>query len=263
MAPIDINNQEISSITLNGNEINTVDVNGQEVFSSGSNLPVAYSNLVAWYPFDSAAYGGSNADDVTAIIGGSGDDTAYNGTVNGATYQSSGGVTDINAGANSGAFSFNDDEISLPNMGLGGFRDLTVTGWMKADDFSDTSIMFSFGDSGSGDQTMSFGIKGNTIETFYWGNDLRTSQNFSDDTYNHIAMVQNASTNELRHFANGRFNGNRIMGTASWNNNDYYIGRNNDDGDRRPVIGELDDVRVYDSVLSDSQINQIYQNTEP
>jgi len=36
MAPIDINNQEISSITLNGNtEINTVEVNGQEVFSSG------------------------------------------------------------------------------------------------------------------------------------------------------------------------------------------------------------------------------------
>jgi hypothetical protein len=39
MAPIDINNQEISSITLNGNtDINTVEVNGQEVFSSGPQI---------------------------------------------------------------------------------------------------------------------------------------------------------------------------------------------------------------------------------
>jgi len=78
-----------------------------------SELPVAYSNLVAWYPFDSARYTGSNADDVTGIIGGSGDDTAFDGTVNGATYQSSGGVTDINAGTNSGAYDFDGTNDAL------------------------------------------------------------------------------------------------------------------------------------------------------
>src|SRR6056297_2864362 len=96
--PTSIDGTDITGATIDGTDVQEITVDGDVVFSAGpSNLPVAYSNLIAWYPFDSATYGGSNADDVTAIIGGSGDDTAYDGTVNGGSYQSSGGVTDINA----------------------------------------------------------------------------------------------------------------------------------------------------------------------
>jgi len=53
MAPIDINNQEISSITLNGNtDIDTVEVNGQEVFSASPTLSIT-NGLKAHYVFDS------------------------------------------------------------------------------------------------------------------------------------------------------------------------------------------------------------------
>lgn len=85
--------------------IHEVNINGQIVeIDVTVPTPVAYSNLVAWYPFDSSFYGGSDADDVTALFNPnqSGDSTAYDGTVNGATYQPTGGVTDINIGVNSG-----------------------------------------------------------------------------------------------------------------------------------------------------------------
>jgi len=45
MAPIDINNQDINSITLNGNtDVDTVTVNGQEVFSSGPTVVTSFSD---------------------------------------------------------------------------------------------------------------------------------------------------------------------------------------------------------------------------
>jgi len=70
-------------------------------------LPVAASDLVAWYPFRSGT-----GEDLTAGDSRFGDTTDYSAVVNGATFQASGGVTDIETGANSGAFDFDGTDES-------------------------------------------------------------------------------------------------------------------------------------------------------
>jgi len=130
--PTSIDGTDITRATIDGQDVEEITVDGQTVFTA-TERPVAYSNLVAWWPFDSSFYGGSNTDDVTAILGGSGDDTAYDLTINGSpSYLSSGGVTDINKGGNSGAFDFsgNSNNVLTNNtLQLDDTDDFTVTGW--------------------------------------------------------------------------------------------------------------------------------------
>jgi len=264
--PIERNGQAVGDVTLNGNTIDEVTVNGQTVFS-GKQLPVAYSNLVAWYPFDSAEYGGANADDVTAILGGSGDDTAYDGTVNGATYQSSGGVKDINAGANSGGFDFdnNDDTIttlyngSADSICFWANTDRTFTGNDTRDVLIalDGNILISFG-------SITGSFSGETISVLDSPNRSLITNTVNAGVWNHYAFVFDTSVNgNFRIYLNGveenvEFNdgdlgipnGQFALGARIQDNAEFYD-------------GQLDDVRFYDKSLSSSEINNIYNATEP
>jgi hypothetical protein len=91
--------------------LNEIAANSQSLIDALNpvTLPVAASDLVAWYPFRAGT-----GEDITAGDSRFGDTTDYSATVNGATFQASGGVTDIQTGANSGAFEFDgtDDELS-------------------------------------------------------------------------------------------------------------------------------------------------------
>jgi len=261
MAPIDINNQEISSITLNGNtDIDTVEVNGQTVFSAGtSNLPVAYSNLVAWYPFDSATYGGSNADDVTAIIGGSGDDTAYNGTVSGATYQSSGGVTDISAGPNSGAFDFdgNSDFIGTGVSYTGG--DVTFMAWARPTQPGNEGSLIS-GNNACG----YFELEHDSSDIWQFktsGQDGPGSSAITFNTYQHVAAAVDDSQNTATLFVDGVSVDSASVTMSDIDNHTINIGENRKYNQN--FGGQIDDVRIYNHLLSGSEISNIYNNTKP
>jgi len=230
------------------------------VFSAGpSNVPVAYSNLVAWYPFDSAEYGGSDADDVTAIIGSSGDDTAYDGSVSGPTYQSSGGVTDIRAGASSGAYDFaaGSDEIDI---GLSGVNESTFTICFFVNIDSQNGGYFY--DSNTSDRYY-----------FYWqsagGNPGKISSNFGGQTdinlndfsainnWIHIAQVHDGTS--MNYFINGSFEDSVSNSDDLDPSAGFVLGGFN----FVHLDGTMDDFRVYNTDLSNSQINQIYLNTQP
>jgi len=268
MAPIDINNQDINSITLNGStEIDTVTVNGQEVFSSNI-LPVAYSNLVAWYPFDASTYGGSNADDVTAIIGGSGDDTAYDGSVTSASYQSSNGVTDINAGTNSGAYDFDgsNDYIIVDNVSTTGisqpdrYGQISFGCWISVD--SGNYIL------SSGSQTGSEGFQMNNAG----GTSIRTgNRDFvlnkfwsNTSTYQHVFITWDGNT--MRAYLDGvnvSSTSGELSSQPEKDENLFTIGTPNNSIGNYEFNGRIDDVRIYNRSLSTSEVNQIYQNTNP
>jgi len=259
MIPTSIDGTDITGATIDGDDVQEITVDGQTVFSAGpSNLPVAFSNLVAWYPFDSATYGGSNADDVTAIIGGSGDDTAYDGTVSGPTYQSSGGVTDINAGASSGAFDFGGsaDEIDTGRFQPSGA--FTLMAWFRGDG----RIMGNNPDPNG--NHVSLNTKPGEVQGFVDDDSsflIPTSSGVTASDYHHGALRYNGSTSATL-FVDGSDVASDTGSVGTLNSTQTLligskVGSTDDD-----FVGEIDDVRIYNTDLADTQIEQIVQNTQ-
>jgi hypothetical protein len=262
MPPTSIDGTDITGATIDGTDVQEITVDGQTVFSAQT-LPVAYSNLVAWYPFDSATYGGSDADDVTAIIGGSGDDTAYDGTVTGATYQSSGGVTDINAGANSGAFDFDgsNDEIDFGSVSaVEGVSEMTIMCWAEFDDTSTFENIFGVYDSPKNIQLVNQrGTFRGRIQTS--SNTLQIDAGSVTTGYQHYAMTFNSGSGTTYIDGSQVGTGSGGPSTTPSGGINFYAGFsefNNNFWD-----GRVEDARLYDVALTSTQINQIYQNTEP
>jgi len=266
--PIERNGQNIGDITLNGNAIGEVTVNGQTVFT-GEELPVAYTNLVAWYPFDSGEYGGANADDVTAILGGSGDDTAYDATVDGATYQSSGGVTDINAGANSGGFDFSNDfiEYNTGNNFTAFNTDLSICIWHKANSLDDFGcIMAKVTATTQDGADLGFWTNGGNIQYGANSDSNQTSQAVSTGVWHHYALTSNASANEARMYFDGNLISTSTANTTNNSTNDavngFYTGTFNKSF-QLELDGAVDDARIYDKRLTATEVSDIYNATEP
>jgi len=260
--PTSIDGTDITGATIDGTEVTEITVDGDTVFTAGpSNLPVAFSNLIAWYPFDSATYGGSNADDVTAIVGGSGDDTAHDGNVISGTYQSSGGVTDINAGPNSGAFDFNGSSGGIDtNFDIGTTNELTIMCWFET---SSTSLQAIFGQ-------IFFSAPNNATE---YGLEIIGGELAFDMRHPSVQATTSFQTNTYIH-ACGRFdNGSMtlfvdgsVADTASYNSSitptiELKIGDRSTSG--FALDGRVDDARLYDVALTNAQIQQIYDNTKP
>jgi hypothetical protein len=274
---------DLTATTVAGLDTSSGTVNAQ-IFTDGeggliaggySDIPVAFENLVAWYPFDSATYGGNNADDVTAREVYYGDSTAYDGTVNGATYQSSGGVTDINAGANSGAFDFAGDpdeiDVAVSPGDLDGFSEITAMAWTNVDDFQQgangqNSILGKYFD----DSDRSYFLRWEdddlralvATNSSNANNDATASNVGTENTWIHCAFTWSGSTNIITVYVNGQSQatGTSNGSTVRQNTQDFYIG---DYGEGGSFDGTIDDVRIYDTALSQAQINQIYLNTEP
>jgi hypothetical protein len=265
MIPTSIDGTDITGATIDGTDVQEITVDGQTVFTAGPTLPVGFSNLVAWYPFDSATYGGSNADDVTAIIGGSGDDTAYNGTVFGATYQSSGGVTDINAGANSGAFDFpnNTDKIDVTGANVSSTQ-WTIMAYYEQNGGPDTQHAIVLANTG-----------GNEIFEIYKGfgtlrynvkdaNNNQSSQFPVSEGSGFVHTALRWDNGSITYFSDGTSITTDSLPSSTLSFDEWGIGNrapfaNQDDS----INGLLDDVRIYNTALSDTDINQIYQNIEP
>jgi len=267
--PTSIDGTDITGASIDGTDVQEITVDGQTVFSAQT-LPVAYSNLIAWYPFDSATYGGSNADDVTAIIGGSGDDTAFDGTVNGASYQSSGGVTDINGGANSGSFSFNGSShielVPFPTVDLDAPN--TVMFWAKIDNINNRTIIMAFGNDTSIDPGYFMDYVGSDYRLFLrmdqgGGGGITAPNTLTSGTYVHLAAAYDGTDYRLHVDGVLETTGN-VSNQSLQNVDNAAIGTYIQDGS--PVLsfdGDIDDFRVYDTNLSTSQINQIYNNAGP
>jgi len=262
MPPTSIDGTDITGATIDGQDVQEITVDGQTVFSAQT-LPVAYSNLVAWYPFDSAEYGGSNADDVTALFnsGQSGDSIAYDGTVgSGVSYVSSGGVNDINAGANSGAFDFSDDFINIGSSVFDSTSAFTITCWF--DDDGNTDFLWSNNDNDDGARCL---INANGNLNFTLENN--GTRNVSDVSmpgagYNFAGFVSDGSGNTEIYINNGSSPVATSSGPTSGGNPvDFRIGGHGAAGNE--YSGLIDDYRIYDTNLSGIQIDQIYQNTEP
>jgi len=259
--PTSIDGTDITGATIDGTDVQEITVDGQTVFSAGpSNLPVAYSNLVAWYPFDSATYGGSNADDVTAILGGSGDDTAYDGTVRDDTTHTTGTIFDINAGANSGGFEFQPPSNTEPNTGIDlgsavfdSTAAFTITCWVRWDN---NEFAWSNNDFNNGARLGqgSFRLYANGSKN------AEVSINQGSAVNHWAAKSDGAGTIEA--YKNGSSVGTD-SGVSNGNPTNLFIGALDGGGFNNAFDGFIDDFRIYNTDLNNSQIQDIYDNTDP
>lgn len=237
---------------------------GTVLWSAGAEIPDSplAQNLLAWYRFEDG-----DARDYTATL--FADSTAYDGTINGATHLSNGGVTDYKNGSNSGAFDFGgSDTISLPAINsLDGLSEFTVMAWVKSDNggtVRETPVSLS-GPNGEEKQELQISLWDSNEYLFsVWdGGSISRSQFLggTPDTNYHLLTLT---------FDNGQITGyedtSKIgdatgAGTNIWDVVGGLVGsRTGNSGD---YDGAVDELRIYNKVTSLSEITDIYNATAP
>jgi hypothetical protein len=264
--PTSIDGTDITGATIDGTDVQEITVDGQTVFSAQT-LPVAYSNLFAWYPFDSSFYGGSETSDVTALFspGQSGDSTAYDMSNTGTmSHQTTGGNTDINAGSNSGCFDatgasgrtfFNDNLGST----IVGFNEISFSFWTtRPNNAADYTVSFDDVFQSGNRQGFFNGRDGRfTIFTTSGRQNLDVTPTPVNNTLRHVACTYDGTEMEVYYNAVSQ-------GTVSHSGSivnepcRFVIGP----GQNATGNGLVDDVRIYDKGLNASEVSQIYQNTD-
>jgi len=225
-------------------------------------LPIAASDLVAWYPFRSGT-----GEDLTAGDSRFADTTDYSGTVQGVSFPQ-GPVTDIKTGANSQAAvgDGTDDRIDIPDTTCSfntASGNISVTFWTRPDNDTEEVPL----DVANPFETFIRKAPKQrpseiAVNTFDGNNTTFVGAPFTIGELDHFGFVFN--NNELRAYKNGqRVETAATLDSTTQNRNLALF----DGPDRAASVGKynglLDDVRIYQGGLSDSQINQIYLNTEP
>lgn len=224
--------------------------------------PVAESNLELWYPFEDGT-----ADDKSS--------TGANGSVFGATYDSSGGPK------NKGAYSFDgsNDYIALPyDLNQSSIGSFTVTAWVKVPSNGGDWAILDFDRSeyftaaagipngsanGEGDRIgFHTADSGNSIS------DMWSNASVRDNTWKHIAWRFDDSANEKAIFIDGVLDSTQTENSVGNGTTRYgFIGDGSEassfDGSKNDLYyeGDTTDIRFYNISLSNSQIQEIYNNT--
>jgi hypothetical protein len=273
--PTSIDGTDITGATIDGQAVQEITIDGQIVFKA-TETPTAYSNLVAWYPFDSSFYGGSNVSDVTALFepAESGDSEAYDaGPGSNSTYKTSGGADDLNAGPSSGYYELNDGFLDGPNgSDLSTYYDnITTCFWIKT---TNTNVFDHAAVSG-GDVNAQWQFNRdspNRIRVFWRDGNrdafdaITTSPtNWTDGTYHHLVAGVDSPNNQFNVYVDG-IKQSVTVNTANGGSNfpvrdiqEFFATV----GGQDPATGDFDDLRFYNRQLTQSEVDSIILNTDP
>lgn len=237
---------------LSDSEINALYQQRNTRQTSSRGFPVAAGNLVARYPFR----GGSARDD--ARNANYADPTAYDGTVNGATYESKGGQKA------DGAFSFdgNDDYIDISSIGSkfdASYMDngFSISAWWKPNGNNGDVL----GQSGLDNDNLRFIKDGTRFYIDHSGNTDLSPLPVNIGSWNHGVITSDGTTATA--YMNGIQQQSVNVGNfrTSGTNSPWTIGSRGGVGGF--FDGKVEDVRFYDKPLSQSEVSKIYQNTRP
>ncbi|HHX93867.1 MAG TPA: LamG domain-containing protein [Tenericutes bacterium] len=146
-----------------------------------------------------------------------------------------------------------DDFIKIPKYNLP--DNATIALWVKTSTTYGSQIII--GDSHS----ISFGFHGNYLIGYAGTNKPTGSYGscFKNNEWNHLAVtIENGN---LSYYCNGSKISTGSLNNWIWSESDYaYIGRRTENSDLLPYYfrGNMDDLRIYGRVLSDSEIRSIY-----
>ena len=163
-----------------------------------------------------------------------------------------------------GAIEFDNNYISIPRDGvpLDWEENWTYINWIKPSSVTSRNCFVSLrgGNEGSGIDFYAYVGRTNGKIGCYNGSHKDGFGNVSVNNWTHIAISFDGSN--LNFYQNGSLVGNTsaTLGFQNYSSNNPAIG-----GDLRPsitypFIGEIDDVRIYNTDLSAEEINNIYQS---
>ncbi len=201
--------------------------------------------LIAYYPFN------GNANDESG--------NGNNGTINGAT------LTTDRFGSDNRAYSFNgsSDYISLfDNNGLQfGTDDVTVCAWIKTSQVTGGRILCRGECNGSAGWQLTFDNSTNSMlvglqhgggATYFRGN-----KTINDNSWHFLCWYR--KNNNIQMFIDGQPNGTSGLFTTSLTNlnSNLKIGIG-DSPCNYPFKGSIDDIRIFNRAISESEIEQLY-----
>jgi len=204
-----------------------------------------YDGLVAWYPFDGDAKDASGNEN--------------HGTVNGPSL-----TEDRNGNADS-AYSFdgNADYIKLPYNIIDQLNDVSSSVWFKT---NKTNIAILSGASTTQDNNYLIYI-GEGIRLYIKG-EYTSYINISDGKWHQVTSVRQGNTGNVKLYIDGKLHIDENLATGKLiiNQNGLIIGREQDSvgGDFTPsqdFEGVIDDLRIYNRILGQSEIIQLYNQS--
>ncbi len=228
---------------------------------------VLTQDLLAWYRFedgDARDYA-SNAEFPNITWG---DSTAYDGTVSGATFLSSDGVTDFDTGPNSGAFDFDGagDHIDIGNPSIDKTNKIfAIAAWFETSGTGFRRLISNFNSvdayyalewdvDGAGKLSFSLRDSGRNL------NRVTSSSTLNDGNLHHVVGATDGGTAEL--FIDGSSEDTTSVTVGSVDSGaESYIGAS-------PSLtftfdGLIDDVRYYDRAITASEAADIFNSTKP
>ena len=221
-------------------------------FDTAFALPPPTNGLTGYWAFDEGSGVMTN-------------DTSGNGN-NGMLVRNPIWVTGVNGKALQFNATDNGNDSDDPQVVIGRQFDVaglpfTLTAWINPADFTDWRAIFSKRDSGStANMRFDVGLNQGTGQIYvYTGQFLQFGYAPDKGTWTHIAIV--ASTTDTKLYMNGVLKqtlGVVKLGTSATANT--VIGGTGEGagGDNDPFKGMIDEVRVYNRVLSASEIQQVW-----
>jgi len=143
--------------------------------------------------------------------------------------------------------------------GVLGTNPLTITAWIRTDT---NGQIVGWGNTGTG-QRVEFRVNGGRLRCETNGGDVQGDTNVLDDQWHHVAVTvkQNAtvSSGDVTFYLDGQDNTRTSADTDVFNisaNFDVKIGQMYDLSSSRWFVGFIDDLRIYDKVLTPEEIQK-------
>ena len=187
-----------------------------------------------------------------------------------ATLQLNGNTDSLDiAGKFGGCAKFNGSSsyIDLPNLGIGGAATRTISAWVYVDSLSSAQTVFQYGASANG-QRFAIDTAGKIYVEYYNRDAITTSSHISVNTWYHLAVTYNGGAIETATNTQIYVDGAAVSmsstgsqtGVANTANSDYGIGYRRASGSQY-FNGKIDQVRIFSSALTSSQISDLYNET--
>lgn len=229
-------------LTANDSALSAQDDVTITVNEQGGNAPVAQ------WKFDDGS--GGTATDASG--------NGYDGVITGATWAS---------GKLGGALRFdgNDYVDAGDNLDFVSPADFTIAAWINANSINTSdqrTIVSKWGGSGSTNRAYRFEIeKDRRMVALLAGQNSVTKSTtvLTTNRWYHVALTVSQSGNQVRVYVNGVMEGTNNSFTRALGNSPYALRIGNRSDNSQNFDGLIDDVRIYDRVLSDIEVAALAQ----